>query len=119
MVIRDVEIDQTDNKIFKGLLKAEAVACLIQYSSMKVTVKSRAKQKLQLQYKITIFAPRESYKDVAGSKFVEVITALKTVIPAGACEQLYLIDDIREFNTPEFLIDVVAIPLLVAFDVVL
>jgi len=119
MIVRDFELEQKDNKIFKGVLKADGVACLVQYASMLVLDKLRDFQKVQFQYRIIVFAPKESYKDVAGVKFIEVIRTLKTIVIDGACDPLCLIDDNREFNTPEFLIDVVAIPCLVAFNVVL
>jgi hypothetical protein len=117
MVINDVDIDAIDNQIFKGMVKADAVACLIQYASFRLISKSKLNQKMQVQYKLVVFAPRESYKEIAGVKFVQVAKALKTITPAGACTSFQQIDDGRDFNQPEFLIDLVALPMLVGFDV--
>lgn len=117
MVFYGPDITDLDNDDFtKFDIDDDRVGLIIRHAGFKadriVGDKRIANQRLKTFWQLVIVCPAELYKTVGGVKFVEVVNLLKGYRLSKIFKPMELTDDERDFNEPEFIKDMVYIPMM-------
>ena len=110
------------NKNFKGLADADAVGAVILYEGFdpvkgKTGAGSNQSQRLLLRYRLLVVSPESLYYDNAGQKSVEAMLAIKKL--GSICVNAQIIMDVHEFHLPDYTNNLVALPQLWQFEVII
>ena len=121
-VYSESALEEVSNDIFTGIeLNADKVIALVVNAGFKADPpvgNSRApQQRLKGFWQIVVVCPTELYYTVGGLKSVEVIKLFSGFDLEGL-GKMTLVDDERGFNRPDYLNDMVYLPLMFNVNVV-
>lgn len=110
--------DQDTNGLPLDVPTNEKVAALVLYSGFSVTGQAaRRHSNIKMLWRVLVVTPSELYKDNAGGKILEVIKRLRGEIPFRNGKDIQLESDVREFNEPDFVNNMFAIPAVFSIEV--
>ena len=120
----NLEIDLIDTDIFDvdvAIPPNENVGVIVQYTGFKTDTNHKntvISNIINLEYRIIVIAPDELFHSVVGVKWIEILKALNGLSIGEQCFKLTLIDDIREFNEPDFVSGFCATPMVLSLKVI-
>jgi hypothetical protein len=120
MIFVESGLEGLTNEIFYDIADpADKVAVLVINAGFKadppVGNNRSPIQRLKGYWQIVVVCPSELYYTVGGVKFIEVVNHFKG-LHLGDLGMMKLIDDERGFNKPDYLNDMVYLPMLFSVD---
>lgn len=120
MIFVESKLEQLTNEVFYAITAPEdKVAVLVINAGFKADApvgNNRSPvQRLKGYWQVVVVCPSELYYTVGGVKFVEVVNHFKG-FHLGDLGIMKLIDDERGFNKPDYLNDMVYLPMLFSVD---
>jgi len=120
MIFVESNVERLTQEVFYAIQDpADKVAALVINAGFKadppVGNNRSPVQRLKGYWQIVVVCPTELYYTVGGVKFVEVINHFKG-LHLGDLGIMKIIDDERGFNKPDYLNDMVYIPVLFSVD---
>jgi hypothetical protein len=123
LIFTDRESVNFSNKNFRDLPDADAVALIIIFEGFDPSKHHSGKgssliQRLSLRYRLLVVSPESLYYDNVGVKFVEIAKSIKNITNLH-CSDAKMIVDVHEFHLPEYSNNMVVVPQMWQFDVML
>ena len=122
MIFTSKSESELSNKNFKPLNDADAVGVVILYEGFDPFVSSQSgkviTQKLLVLCRILVVSPESLYYDNAGVKFIEVIHSMRR-LNKEACLAGEIVKDTHEHHLPDYTNNMVALPQLWQFEVII
>lgn len=115
-------VQDLSNKIFRDKPDVEAHAIIVANNGFNVDRISAGRnetrrQTLKVLYKLLVVSPESLYYDNAGVKFMEVISRMKSLSIDG-CSDIKLFSLEGELNIPVYTNNMIALPMLYEFTLV-
>jgi len=122
-VFSQYDITKISSEFFRTVENVDdRIAALVVNAGFSVpeVIGNRKANVIKPLWRIIVVAPSELYKSHAGVKLMEVIKVLTgETIYSDTGKPLTLSTDVREFNEPDFVSDVVSIPCVFTYDLII